>query len=371
MRHSFRRASRWILSGKLAEAGREALRTCSPAAGQYGASVQSVASRIARLYLRERFSPRESFVWGLADPRLPADELRCYVSKRRLLKLQAELNSRSRDCVTEDKSVFYPLCIGYGIAVPKLHAVIHPPFGWSEDGSLLRGRDQWSEYFEEHLKRDFVVKPAWGVYGYGLGVFERVGNLFSDRRGNTFSAADLYDRISSDSRYDSFVVQERVVPHPDLVKLSGTEALQTARMVTLTLEDRAPELVFATLKVIDGDNLSDNFSFGRSGNLLANISTETGRISEVVGPRGNGIGLIPVSKHPRTAVAFDGFRLPFWAEACTLVKTASLKFLPTRTIGWDVAITPSGPCIVEGNMWWDPIQNAHRLMGTFVKACGL
>jgi hypothetical protein len=30
--------------------------------------------------------------------------------------------------------------------------------------------------------------------------------------------------------------------------------------------------------------------------------------------------------------------------------------LPLRAIGWDIAITPCGIKIVEGNIWWNPLN---------------
>jgi len=48
------------------------------------------------------------------------------------------------------------------------------------------------------------------------------------------------------------------------------------------------------------------------------------------------------------------FTLPCWFETSVLVKQPALKFLPLRAIGWDVAITPDGPCILEANSYWDP-----------------
>jgi len=49
------------------------------------------------------------------------------------------------------------------------------------------------------------------------------------------------------------------------------------------------------------------------------------------------------------------------------VEATAVKFWPLRTIGWDVALTPNGPRIVEGNVWWDP-PNQHDCMGRLVEA---
>ena len=57
-------------------------------------------------------------------------------------------------------------------------------------------------------------------------------------------------------------------------------------------------------------------------------------------------------RHPDTGVVFDGLALPFFEEA----KTLSCQFhesLPFfHTIGWDMAFTPDGPLVIEGNENW-------------------
>ena len=50
-----------------------------------------------------------------------------------------------------------------------------------------------------------------------------------------------------------------------------------------------------------------------------------------------------------------------------LAEQAALQFLPLRTIGWDIAITPGGPSILEGNVWWDPLHNAHQLVPRYLE----
>jgi hypothetical protein len=48
-----------------------------------------------------------------------------------------------------------------------------------------------------------------------------------------------------------------------------------------------------------------------------------------------------------------------------LVKDAAAKFFPIRTIGWDLAITPKGAVIVEGNSYYDP-HSENKYMKTIV-----
>lgn len=58
------------------------------------------------------------------------------------------------------------------------------------------------------------------------------------------------------------------------------------------------------------------------------------------------------SQHPITAFKFAGFRVPYWVAAVDLVKRAHKHIWNVKSIGWDVAITESGPIIIEGNIAW-------------------
>jgi hypothetical protein len=50
----------------------------------------------------------------------------------------------------------------------------------------------------------------------------------------------------------------------------------------------------------------------------------------------------------------EGFQIPEWDGIKALAVAAARLFLPVRTVGWDVALGRSGPCILEGNIWYDP-----------------
>ena len=78
-----------------------------PVAVFYRTNRAMLLGRLARLYLRGGFSPREAIQNGLLDRSLPEATLAATVSKRSLVELQARVNPGDYDCLTEDKAVFY------------------------------------------------------------------------------------------------------------------------------------------------------------------------------------------------------------------------------------------------------------------------
>lgn len=53
--------------------------------------------------------------------------------------------------------------------------------------------------------------------------------------------------------------------------------------------------------------------------------------------------------HPDTGCSFIGFRVPCYKEAVDLCRRAARVRPGMRYVGWDVAVTPDGPVLVEGN----------------------
>ena len=58
-------------------------------------------------------------------------------------------------------------------------------------------------------------------------------------------------------------------------------------------------------------------------------------------------------KHPITGALITGVKIPFWEEVLDLVTNSALEIKDVRTVGWDVAISKSGPTLIEGNDNWD------------------
>ena len=118
-------------------------------------------------------------------------------------------------------------------------------------------------------------------------------------------------------------------------------SVNTIRM--MTLNDRGtPRLLWAGLRVGNGVNAVDNFHAEGMG---VKIDLETGKLV------GKGINKdnVAFDTHPTTGVVFDGFQIPCFQEAKEMVLKAALESDKILVVGWDVAISETGPVVIEGN----------------------
>ncbi len=309
--------------------------------------------RLAWLRAHGGFRVREALQDGLLDPRLPLSALAATISKATLVRLQTRVNPDRFDCLTEDKALFYAYGQGLGLPVPRLLGVVARPAGFTAEGGPLRDPGDWRAFLAT-LPDEFVVKPSRGAYGRGVEIFRREGGGFTGSATGHHPETLAPAAFFTDPRYATFVVQERLHPHPAMAALSGTPYLQTVRVVTDVDARGESRVVFAMLRVIAGGAVVDNYDEGTNGNLLSYVDVAQGTLVHTVGMRPGGIGIQEVSVHPRTGVPFRDFPLPDWEAACALARRAALLFLPMRTLGWDIALTPAGPRIVEANKRWDP-----------------
>jgi hypothetical protein len=101
------------------------------------------------------------------------------------------------------------------------------------------------------------------------------------------------------------------------------------------------------LKTNSTNEPMDNFS---QGGIVIGIDLDTGKLKK------NGIMQYPQNQmfthHPLTGTEFLGFQIPFWQELKKLAEKAQRVFDQIKSVGWDIAVTPNGPVIIEGNQDW-------------------
>ena len=94
---------------------------------------------------------------------------------------------------------------------------------------------------------------------------------------------------------------------------------------------------------VGNNGVIDNFS---SGGMYAFVDDKGVVITPAIDKDDNIFGIHPISKKQ-----ILGFKVPLFDEAIKLVLEAAKELPQIKYIGWDVAISENGPCIIEGNSY--------------------
>ena len=193
---------------------------------------------------------------------------------------------------------------------------------------------------------DLFAKPARGRGGRGAERWDHVdGGRYRDVAGRELSAPALVERLRRKSRERAWLVQRRLTNHPAIADLSNG-ALSTVRALTCLDERGRPELVAAVFRMAIGANRTvDNI---HAGGIAAAVDLARGTLSDA-SDLGMDARLGWLDRHPETGGRITGRTLPLWRELCDLAVRAHRAFDDRVMIGWDIGLTASGPCLVEGN----------------------
>jgi len=324
------------------------------------ASYPALALRFLRAHLAQ-FSPTEIAQLDLMNTGQGGLSIDNCISKETFLSLQARLNPPSLTDDTENKLRFHARCVANDIPVPRLLGEFHyhPEGNAGLAGVPETPRSDIADIISGAGGKDCVIKPANGYNGLGVIVLHT-------NRPVTDSDSKLqyvFSHLKMHPKFSHWLVQERLENHALLQALNPAQALQTVRIVTCVERDKKVRVIAAQWRVASTDAPIDSFAYGTNKNLLCNLYPDTGKIE--VCYRGKNFplefGLETHNDHPETGEALVGRHLPNWQALLDLSRRAANAFMPSRCIGWDMAITNDGPVLIEGNRYWDPHNEDGRM----------
>ncbi len=261
--------------------------------------------------------------------------------------------------LSRDKAAFGEFDRKRGLPWLPTLAVVGRREGPAIEGAAVVEREAqlWPLLRELGKDRDLALKPSCGQRGSGFFRVSADGEIQSGDGHAITPEALAKATLSYTHRLGDFgyLVQPALAPHPDIVELTGSNALTTVRVVT-GLKDGMPHVIESFLKIPGPGRLTDNFRDGETGTLIAGFDPTTGCLTESVGL------LRPGHRHvleltavaPATGRRTAGAELPRWKEAVDIAFRAALAHPRTATMGWDVALAASGWFILDGNPNWGP-----------------
>ena len=269
------------------------------------------------------------------------------VGSRASALIDVRLNHAFWRAAANDKVLNYALLQQFGFAIPQTIATFSTKMRRIGVELSLATREALEDFLINSMAFPVFIKPIHGSYGRGtflLESYEPSRKSFVDVHGKDVALADLLSECLR-PQYTGMLFQRPLVPHDDVKHWTGSATSCVRVIVAVTANGPKVHLTF--WKIARAHNITDNFHMGSTGNLLAALDKDTGRIERVV------TGLWPVGKnvthHPDTRQELCGKSLPDWDRAMAMCLSAATCFPGLRLQHWDVAFCREGPVLMELN----------------------
>ncbi len=189
---------------------------------------------------------------------------------------------------------------------------------------------EFQKFVSTHPK--FFKKPRSGFFGIGVEQIEI---------SPTVDIKSLYERLKTEE-----AICEEIIDQHSAMAAFNESSVNSIRYVTVADAKRVFVFGIAARFGRKG-RIADNFH--HSG-IASKVDPESG-ILTTSGRNAKGEWFV---FHPDSLHSIPGFQLPNWNKVKQLVSEIALLVPSVKYVGWDIAITENGCCVIEGNQLADP-----------------
>lgn len=290
--------------------------------------------QIIREMIRYKYAynlrPKDYFFLALYMDYVDGD-ITQYIPNALVYHFNIMMNGELRPPLVEDKSQTSARLLAHQVPSVQEFLSFDPACGFVGTDGAVQGLEQACKAIADAGGRAFA-KPLAANMGRGA----RIVSADPDEL-RTIAEADQH-----------MIFQPVVEQHPTLASLNPS-SVNTIRINTLRTDDEVESHV-ATLRVGREGRIVDNAA---AGGMCVKIDMATGQLGPFARTKPE-ISTRKFERHPDTGVAFASIVVPHWQQVLDLVLRGARAMAPLRSLGWDVAVTPKGPVIIETNAAWAP-----------------
>lgn len=221
-----------------------------------------------------------------------------------------------------------------------------------EYAHFLENKDEFNRVYRKYIGREFIElqtaskQEVMDFCAKRQYIFCKMQDL---ECGHGCERIKVSDYSSMEQLYDYLkekgfcTIEDNIEQHEALKKLYPN-AVNSMRIITVLDRQGEAHVLYIVQKMGLGGSIIDNNC------LFTPVDPETGKL---LYPAHSGDTLkgIIYTEHPDTHVHLQGYTIPFVKEAVQMCLEAAKITPQIRYVGWDVATTPNGPAIIEGNTY--------------------
>lgn len=245
-----------------------------------------------------------------------------------------------------DKLAFHLCCRAHQLPCPPILIV-------ASDGNL-----RWFEAASEPvLDRDLFIKPRQSRGARNALWLRRTAPLrWRTQGGALWSPDELTEYLRRESLCRDLLLQPALANHGSIADFAR-DALIAVRVITCMTPAGEPVITHAMLRAL----AKLEPTWPSKHEYAARIALASGELGAMCSDKDLAPGRWS-DAHPATGAPVRGRVLPAWPEARALALRAHQVFSDRMLVGWDIALTATGPTILEGNSYPDVhyLQRVHQ-----------
>lgn len=265
-----------------------------------------------------------------------------FVTRRLHWPIIRRVCDTSWEAVLEDKWLCKSFLERAGINTPKTLAVIDKSSRRYPGTPKIKDVSGLKVFLKSTEGSRFFGKPIRGISGIGSFCCEGFdGEVISLGSRGIMRLEDFLDNFIGDTPY----IIEPVIENHDF--FSGlTDRLSTLRVICFLYDDML-QVAYAVLKIPASGNITD--SPLEEGNVVCLVDKESnGEIRSIV--TSNDFERTYFNFHPESGRNIMNQCIPHWQDILRIVAATVPIFGPARYQSLDIALTESGPVVMETNM---------------------
>lgn len=318
---------------------------------------------VATFCMRTGLGPRYFVKAGMARSDFPDWQRGQHISKAKFNRALEVLNPPPYRKFTQHKLCEKALFRLLEVPTAPLLAYCCGAFGAEtgaadEDVVRLTSVDALISFFLGQTGQRLCIKPleGWGGVGVRIGVVEvrDAGPVFcQDANGGEMDANAVWSAYTTDQGKDGFIVEAHVAQARFVSELNPT-SLNTLRVWALQGASGDVDVIGAYLRVGRVGAVVDNAS---GGGLMCPVTLDTGTLQAAISKQSPYREMLVA--HPDHGVRLAGVVVEQWSDILAFCKHTLASLPQTQFAGLDIAVTDSGPLLIEANVVPDADGAAH------------
>lgn len=308
-------------------------------------------AQMAYLYLTRRLGPMLYYEAQLWSNRYTMQQKMRFMNSGQYRRRVAELNPPIYQKFSQHKVAEKATLSLLGVPTPKFLGFFHPKEGCTATFGRLTTPEDLEHLLDETLceKICFKLTQGWGGAGFiAAKILRSPGAVKLQNLATSDAPCTAAEFVDAHLDSTNGMLIEQYLEQHEAMRAMNPASVNTLR-IWVKQNENSVELLGVIVRVGRAGAVVDNAG---QGGFIVQVDDRAGTLGAVLLP-----GVLPqrATHHPDSGLQLTGRSIPFWAECVALAKRTLLVFPHARFTGLDLAVSPTGPVIIELNLEPDKV----------------